>query len=61
MTLDPAVLLDHLLEARCALLAAQRLSTEGAPLFKTLACSIGDVDAALRLARAMASASKAAA
>lgn len=60
MTCDPSALVDALLDARCALLAAQRMSTKGAPLWKTLECSIGDVDSALRIARAMAAASKAA-
>jgi hypothetical protein len=61
MTLEPAVLLDHLLDARSAMLAAQRLSTAGAPLFKAMQSSIDGVDAALRIARAMSLASKAAA
>lgn len=57
MTCDPKELLNHLLDARGALLAAQRMSTEGAPIHKAMAKSIVATDEALRLARAINKAS----
>ena len=50
---DPSKLLDHLLDARGALLAAQRLSTEGAPIHRAMGRSLEATDEALRLARAI--------
>lgn len=60
MMADPLKLIDHLLDARCALLAAQQGSTEGAPIFKAMQESIDGVDGALALARAIVKASAAA-
>jgi len=50
---DTSKLLDHLLDARGAMRAAQDLSTEGAPIHKAMQSSIKEVDVALRLARAI--------
>lgn len=57
---DPTALVDALLDARGALLAAQRMSTPGAPIHKAMKTSITATDEALRLARAIGKASAAA-